>query len=120
MKRGPVVIIGHDYQVELIASRVKSARLYADSWQTQEFIQGATLIRPPEMPGNIAVNPDEPPGKIGMLILFDAVPVGAGLQFVCGARIMGPVKHVKPLLRGKKFTILSCWQGFLCVELANL
>ena len=119
MKSGPVVIIGHDYQVELIASRVKSARLYADHWKKSTFIDGATLIRPPATPKNIEVNPQEPLGKIGMLVLFEAVPDGVALEFVDGARIMGPVEHMKPVLRGTKFTILSCWQGFLCVELVK-
>lgn len=119
IKLGDPVILGHDHLVEVVASRVKYARLYAKTWQTRKFIEGATVTRPPVLPENIEVNPREPLKTVGALVLFAAMPAGVGLDYAPDARIMGDIKYVKPVLKGHKFHILSRCGDFLCVQLAD-
>jgi len=119
IKLGCTVVSGHTAELHIISSRTKSVLLYASAFYRKPMFEGASYVKPPTLPGNVTLceNDDAPP-PVGMLVTFDKSAARYGeIEFVSGARIMGPVEFVKGYLKGRKFNIVTRWHDFICVEI---
>lgn len=120
VKLGCTVVIGHTEDLPVISSRVKAVLLYAKQFFRAEMFDGASYVRPPRLPGNVTLEKGRAvPSGVGILIPLCESGIDCGtIEFVNGARVMGPVELVKPYLKGRKFFILNRHKDFICTELA--
>ena len=122
LKLGCVVVAGHTSELPIISSRVKGVLLFAEHFHGASMFGGATYRKPPALPDNVHLRSPliTVPNPIGSLIVFHDMDIDCGtIEFVSGARIMGPVDCVRRFLKGRKFFVLNRHKDFICMELAE-
>ncbi len=114
------MVSGHTPQLDLISTRVRWVELYTDEFHYDGGMFSGAARKPPELPGNVTPRyPNDSAAPVGALIFFADAPLDcATIEFVNGARIMGPIDGVKRFMKGRKFFILNRWKDFICMELA--
>jgi len=121
MKHGPTAVFGWDPALAIVADRARLVHLYETDFIRKPIIPGVSIKRRPTLPNNVFwMNDPSMPAygsPYGAAVVLKSIESDT-IRFVPGARIMGPLQHVKDHLRGRKFFIRNRFSDNVCVELA--